>query len=179
MPLSNPQSADHLAAEAGAFEPQRVCNFSVEIPLDGSDKDVVIAALESFKLPKMSQDKIELHYQNGVTFVAGKAKTEEGSLVIKDIVDRDVLGAILRWRNKVYSVKTGKVGLAKDYKKTCYLVVTGPDGSYQRQCKLTGVFPPADPEITDFNMTSNEKVVLTTALSCDKTDWSDSINGLI
>jgi len=179
MPLSNPTSADHLAAEAGAFEPQRVSNWSLEIPLDGQDKDVIIAALEAFKLPKITNEAIELHFQNGVTFVAGKAKTDQGSLTVKDIVDRDVLGALVRWRNAVYSVKTGKIGLAKDYKKTCYLVLTAPDGTYQRQCKLIGVFPPADPDYPDLNMTTSDKVVLTMPLSCDKPDWSDSINGIV
>jgi hypothetical protein len=179
VPLTYPTAPDHLAAEAGSFEPQRVSNWAVEIPLPGADKDVIIAALESFKLPKTSNEKITLAYQNGEVYVAGKAKTDEGQLIVKDIVDRDVLGALLRWRNLVYSHKTGKIGLAKDYKKTVYLVMTAPDGTYQRTAKLVGVFPPADPEFTDLTMTGNDKVTLTIGLSCDKTDWGESINGLV
>lgn len=177
--LQNPQAADHLAQEAGSFEPQRVFNFSVEIPLDGADKDLIIMALDSFKLPKTTNEKIELHYQNGMIYVAGKAKTDEGSLVLKDFADKDVIGAVMRWRNKVNSSKTGKVGLARDYKKTAYLTMTAPDGSYVRVCKLKGVFPPADPDLTEFNMGGNDVIKLTLPLSCDKTDWSETVTGLI
>lgn len=179
MPLTNPQSPDHLAQEAGSFEPQRVSNFSLEIPLDGADKEVIIMALESFTLPKITNDKIELHYQNGVVYVAGKAKSDDGNLVLKDMVDKDVLGAMMRWRNQVWSSKTGKVGLARDYKKTGYLVLVAPDNSTIRVCKLVGLWPTADPAFPDLNMTSNDKVVLTCPLSCDKPDWGDAVAGLI
>jgi hypothetical protein len=177
--LTNPTSADHLAQEAGSFEPQRANNFSIEIPLPGSDKDVVVAALESFKLPRMTNDVVELHNQNEVRFVAGKAKAEDGELVIKDFVDKDALGALLRWRNKVYSSITGKIGLAKDYKLTCSVVLTAPDGTTQRVCKVRGTWPPSDPDYTPLNMTASEKTLLTLSLKCDKTDWSDSITGLV
>jgi hypothetical protein len=177
--LTNPTSPEHLSGEAGAFEAQRVNNFSIEIPLDGADKDCVIASLEQFKLPKMTNDKVELHYQNGVVYVAGKAKADDGSLVLKDMVDRDVLGAIMRWRNKVYSSKTGKIGFAANYKKTCHLVMTAPDNTLQRVCTLVGVFPVGDPDFNEFNMTSGDKMLLTVTLSCDKTDWAESIQGLV
>ena len=180
MPLTNPpQSADHLAGEAGSFEPQRGNNFSVELALsNGDDKDVIIMALEGFTLPTITNEKVELHYQNGVVFVAGKAKTEDGSLVVKDFVDRDVLGAMLRWRKQVHNAKTGQIGYAKDYKVTGSLVMTGPDGTTERVCKLRGLWPLSDPKFTDFAMGSSEAIKLSLQLSCDRTDWSGSISGL-
>lgn len=179
MPLANPQAPDHLAAEAGSFEPQRVHNFSVEIPLGQKDKDVINLSVSSFKLPKMENEIVTLAFQNGEVYIAGKAKTSGGSIVVKDFVDQDTLGAIMRWRNLVFSSKTDKIGLAKNYKKTVFVVLTGPNGDGVRMCKLSGVFPPADPDFTDLSMSNNGIVELTLTLSCDKTDWSSSITGLV
>jgi hypothetical protein len=64
MGLTNPQSADHLAAQAGTFEPQRQNNFSIEIALDNADKDLIIMGLEGFSLPAVTNEQIVLNNQN-------------------------------------------------------------------------------------------------------------------
>lgn len=176
MALSNPQSADHIAAEAGAFEPQRKNNFAIEIPLPNADKDLVLVALQGFSLPKQGNDVVELQYQNEKRKVAGQVSVDESTLTLKDYVDVDTRGAILRWRKQVYDPQTGKVGLAKNYKKTVHVVMTAPDGTSQRVAKLVGAWPSADPTI-DLAMDGGDAVMMECPIAIDKIDWSISIQG--
>lgn len=176
MALTNPQAADHIAAEAGTFEPQRQNNFSLEIPLSGTDKDYISMALHGFTLPQQSNEVTEVEYQNETRKVAGKVSVEEGNMVLKDFVDVDTLGAILRWRKQVYDPQTGKVGLAKNYKKTGYVILTAPDGSGERVAKLVGCWPSADPSF-DLSMEGSDKILLEVPIQIDKTDWSESVVG--
>jgi len=83
---------------------------------------------------------------------------------------------LLRWRKQVYDPKTGKIGLAKDYKKQLQVIMNGPNGEYERVAKLKGCWPTADPP-ADLNMESPEKLLMEIPISVDKIDWSDSITG--
>jgi hypothetical protein len=177
MALQNPQAADHIAAAGGAFEPQRQNNFSVEIPLGGVDRDLIIMGLHGFTIPTQQNEVIEVPYQNEVRKVAGHVTVDAGNLSLYDFVDSDVYGAILRWRNKVYQAKTGKIGFAADYKLTLNVVMTAPDGSESRVAKLVGSWPMADPP-REFSADASDKMLLEIPLSVDKIDWSDSIDGL-
>jgi len=176
MGLTNPQAADHIAAEAGTFEPQRANNFSIEIPLSGADKDLIIMGLEGFSLPQQKNETVTLSYQNEQRKVAGQVSVDEATLTMKDFVDVDTRGAVLRWRKQVYDPQTGKIGLAKNYKKTGHVVMTAPDGTSQRVARVIGVWPPADPAI-DLKMEGSEKIMMEVPLSVDKIDWSESIVG--
>lgn len=176
MGLTNPQSANHIAAEAGSLEPQRQNNFSVEIPLDGNDGDLVVMALHGFTLPQQVNEVIEIEYQNEKRKVAGRASAEEGSLTLKDFVDTDVRGAILRWRKQVYDPQTGNIGLAADYKKSLDVVMHGPNGENTRVCKLIGCWPSADPSV-ELTMDGSDKIMMEVPIQIDKIDWSGSIQG--
>lgn len=170
MALTNPQSADHIAAEAGTFEPQRQNNFSVEIALPGADKDILVMSTQGFPLPNESNDEVEIQYQNEKRYVAGMYNLDTTSLTLRDYVDVDTRGAVMRWRKQVYDPATGKVGLAKDYKKTAYLVLTAPDGTQQRLCKLKGAWPQ---QVTggSLEMSSAEQVQIEVTLRFDKVIW--------
>lgn len=177
MALENPQSADHIAGEQGSFEPQRMNNFSVEIPLGEADRDLIEMGLKGFSLPSTTNETITVNYQNETRKVAGQANVEEGTLALHDFVDADVRGAILRWRKQVYDPSTGKIGLAKDYKKTLNVLLKGPDGEGVRVAKLIGAWPTQDPP-ADMDMESPDKLLMEVPLSVDKINWSESINGL-
>jgi hypothetical protein len=176
MALTNPQAADHIAAQAGTFEPQRQNNFSLEIPLTGSDKDFISMSLQSVPLPNESNDEIEIQFQNEKRYVAGQYTVDATTLIVRDYVDVDVRGAIMRWRKQVYDPQTGNVGLAKDYKRQANIVMTAPDGTTQRVCKLIGCWPQA---VTGGNlaMDASDQVQIEVTLRFDKADWSDSITG--
>lgn len=176
MSITNPQSADHIAAEAGSLEPQRQNNFAVEIPLDNSDKDLILMGLHGFSLPQQSNEPIEVEYQNEKRKVAGQVNVEEANLILKDSVDTDTRGAILRWRKQVYDPQTGKIGLAADYKKELHVVLQGPDGSSIRVARLIGTWPSADPAV-ELSMEGAEKILMECPIQVDKIDWSDSITG--
>lgn len=176
MPLTNPRSADHIAAAAGTFEPQRQNNFSFEVSLGASDKDLIVMGLQAFPFPKESNEEVSIPYQNETRYVAGKYAVDAGSLVIVDFVDADTRGAIMRWRKKIFDPQTGNVGLAKDYKKQAYLVATAPDGTRTRACKLIGCWPQAV-DGGDLSMDSSDKVSISVTIRYDKVDWSESIIG--
>jgi hypothetical protein len=176
MALTNPQAADHIAQEAGAFEPQRQNNFQVEIPLPGADKDLITMALHGFTLPQQVNEPINVEFQNEIRKVAGQANVEEASLMLKDFVDVDTRGAILRWRKEVYDPSTGNIGLAKDYKRSVDVVLHAPDGTLVRVARLVGAWPSADPSI-ELTMEGGEKILMEVPIQIDKIDWSDTILG--
>jgi hypothetical protein len=175
-PLTNPQSADHIAATAGTFEPQRQNNFSVEFAIGASDKDIIVMSHQGFPLPKESNEEVTIPYQNETRYVAGKYAVDAGTLVLTDYVDVDTRGAIMRWRKMVYDPATGIVGLAKDYKKTGYIVMTAPDGTRTRVCKLKGSWPQAV-DGGELTMDASDKVTMSVTIRYDKVSWSESLPG--
>jgi hypothetical protein len=172
MPLANPQSADHLAAAAGEFEPQRSNNFTIEFPLPGNDKDLVVMSLVSFAMPTESNEEVEMTFQNERRWVAGKASVDTSTLTVRDFVDKTTRKAIMTWRKKVWDKATGKVGLAKNYKLTGYVILHGPDGSSQRIAKAVGCWPQSvTPGTLDYG--SNDPVQIEVTLRVDKFIWQD------
>ena len=176
MGLTNPEAADHIAAQGGTFEPQRTNNFTVEIALGSADKDLIQLSVNNVALPTEANDIIEIRYQNEVRKVAGQATVSDVNLVINDYVDQDVRGALLRWRKQVYDPATGKVGLARDYKKRGNIVLHGPDGSNTRVCKLKGAWL-SSLEGGTLDYGSSDKVQITGVLTVDKVSWAESIPG--
>ena len=175
MGLNNPQSADHIAAQNGSFEPQRSNNFSVEFPLGGSDKEIIILGLQSIPLPNEQNEEIEIPYQNERRYIASRYMVDEASMSIRDAVDVDTRGALLRWRKQVFDPTTGNVGLAKDYKKTGYIKMTAPDGTSERLCTLIGAWPKSL-NGGNLDMESSDKVVMEVSIRYDKAIW-EGISG--
>jgi len=171
-----PQNADHIAAEAGTFEPQRQNNFTVEIPL-GNDKEYISLSCQAIPLPVESNDEVEIQYQNEKRYVAGQATFDATSFTVRDYVDVDTRGAIMRWRHQVYNPATGAIGLASNYKKTVWIVMEGPDGATTRVCKLTGCWPQAVNGGT-LDMSASDQVQIEVTLRFDKPIWSENIPGL-
>lgn len=161
-------SAQHLAPSQGFFEPQRQYNWALEIALDDAgDQVVIMQSLESFEAPKVEVEEIELAYANEYRYVAGKARFDESSLVVKDFVDIGTANALQKWFQQVYNASTGSIGLAKDYKKIADLTLVSPDQSTTRIWKLIGIWP-RRVEFGDLDMTGSDKVVLTASLRFDR-----------
>ena len=167
-----PLNADHIAAQSGAFEPQRQNNFSIEFyGLDGDDKNIFILALKSIdSIPGHENAPVILKYQNEERRVAGPATTTGCTIALHDFVDQETRNAMLRWRRKVYDPATGAMGLAKDYKKEGAVILHAPDGSNERVCRLIGSWPDKDPKGA-LNMNTTEPVQLDLSISVDKVQW--------
>lgn len=159
-------SADHIAAQGGAFEPQRKNNFTLILEM-GGDIELIQRSLDSFPIPKEANEEIAVNFGNEVRKVAGRSTFENLSLVLKDFVDQEVVEQMIAWRRLVYEPSTGKIGLARDYKKQGEVIMFGPDGERQRTWKLYGVWPSKlDPGGGDMNANENNKITCT--LTIDK-----------
>lgn len=165
MPIDD-MSANFLAAQEGAFEPQRQNNALLRIwGIDA--EDVVTLSVETFPLPKTALTPIELNYMNERRKVAGPANVEDMEVTFKDFVDVNTHAALMQWYLDTYDPLTGRVGLARNYKKKGEAVMYGPNGGFDRSFELIGLwisnFDPGD-----IDMTGEDKKLINLTLSIDK-----------
>ena len=159
-------NADHIAAQSGGFEPQRLNHFTIQFAGLGS-ADVIESSLLNFQMPTSEIQEVVIPYGNEDRKVAGKATVSEMSLTIVDYVDKDTWGAFNEWKNQVYNARSGEIGWAKDYKREGTVTLYGPKGEKTRRWKCIGCWPRSiTPE--QFTQESAERNNLTVALSCDK-----------
>lgn len=175
-------SAQHLGPAKGFFEIQKTFNWGLEIALDDAgDQVLIMQGLESFELPKESNDEIVADYANERRYYAGKAEFQPIPLVLKDMVDMGVASAIIKWRRQVYNAETGSIGLARDYKKNADLTVISSDQRTTRIWKLLGIWPQSV-DYGRLDMTASEKVLITVTLRYDRAipgqNLTDGLSGL-
>lgn len=167
-------SAQHIAAQAGGFEPQRQNNGLLFIEGLATFGDIAVTgnslvtlALESFPFPKQRNDPIEMPYLNQVRKVAGQGMIDDIEVVVRDFVDQPVSTILQNWRNAVYDPITGRIGLARNYKRRAFAHWISPDGSTTRCWQIDGVWPQmVDPGDADMN--SPDKVLMNMQLACDR-----------
>ena len=150
---------------AGAFEPQRKNNWFFIVP--GLIERPIVVALETGFAPTQETEEQELHFLNEKKFYAGKTSWAEGSLSLKDFVDRGSATAMINWQQKIYSPQTGAVNFAKVYKINCSVQLFGPDGTLDREWSLLGCWPKSV-NYGELDMTSAEKVVIQASIRYDK-----------
>lgn len=165
MPIED-MSAAHIAAQDGFFEPQRQNNALLRI--NGLiQEDIVTLSLESFPVPKTNLEPVELDYLNEKRKVAGKVTHDDLSVVVKDFVDVAVLYVLTDWFLQTYDPYTGRIGLAKNYKKKGTVTMYGPNGGFDREYECIGLwintFDPGD-----IDMTTGDKKPINLTLSIDK-----------
>lgn len=133
--------ASHLATEG--YEVQRTNNFEIQIDGVLETRPLILAVVSGF-LPNESNEVISLNYGNTQVTVAGAARpNNSGSLVLRDLIQKDTEKSIDDWRSSVYDKETDAIGFAADYKKTAYVTQYAPDGSLLRVWELEGVWPSA------------------------------------
>lgn len=157
-----------LAQARGLLEPQRQDNWLLQIALEDSRgvRDILIA-LEGFTPPIETTGDVTLGYMNSSSYVAGKTNVEAMRLTCKDLVDKEVAAAFLRWRRKVFNPETGVTGLAKDYKRMAEAILFAPDGSLERRYQYYGCWPTSFHPGT-FDMNSGDKVVIEVPIRVDR-----------
>lgn len=166
MPLD--LTASHIGQSSGGFEPQRANNCLLYIEgLSTEDREVLRLSLASFPIPKVSLGVIELNYINEKKKFPGIPTWDDLSVVFNDYVDRETSAALWRWFRETYDPVTGKLGLARRFKKTGRVVQFAPDGSTEREYDLEGLWiSNLDPGESDF--ASEDVLKLTVTLTIDK-----------
>lgn len=172
MPIKDLTSA-HLAAQSGMFEPQRGNNALLRIydlrgDISGAKGESILTlSLQSFPLPTVTVEPLETFWVNEKRKIPGMVTFEDMEVVYKDFVDVGTAHVLKSWHEQVYNPYTGKIGLARNYKKEGMVELFAPDGSFSRYYSLQGVWPSTfNPGTID--MTSAEPVVITMTLVIDK-----------
>ena len=155
------------------YEVQRTNNFRFIVDLSefsnnttSSSGDIIELACDSTGLPTVSNDPIELDYGNSQIKVAGKATTDDITVAVKDFIEPDVENILWQWRMKVYNPKTGKVGWANNYKRTCMIVQYGPNGEVLRKWQCDGCWP-TSLDLGELDYSSGDKKQISMNLSVD------------
>lgn len=96
---------------------------------------------QSATLPELSNPVIEVPYGNSTAKVAGKRDIGSGSFSFMDAMVADAEKQLIKWQNKIYNPRTGKMGWVSDYKKDITVTQYGPDGTYERTWHYEGCWP--------------------------------------
>jgi len=153
----------HMSGEnAGWYEPQRLNTFEFvatgldNIVMQGTENTKVRTMLgpvssashpeqEALRLsvnqaniPSFSQNPLEVSRGNTTLRYAGKPTFDSGSIQVQDYIGMATLEVLYGWQALSFNILTEKVGVAADYKKTCYLMEYTPDYQLVRRWKLIG-----------------------------------------
>lgn len=135
------------------WEPQRTNNFELVIenldslltaggetltPSNAAEK--IMLSVDSFTAPSLEIASITTHYGNNSIKWAGKPDFPNSSLTINDYIGMRTEQILAAWFRCAYDFRTEKIGLAKDYKKTAFLIEYDPKGSFEnvRAWRLEG-----------------------------------------
>jgi len=176
----------HLS-QVAEYEIQRTNNFAVVI--DDNDRssanlgDWLTLSVESCPLPEISNNPIELAYQNSKVKVAGQAEFGDFELQVKDAIKKDVEMKLWAWRKEVYDPETGKIGWAERYKRNGHIYQYAPDGTHERGWRIIGVWP-TTLGLGDMNYDGGDKKVISMTLSVDfawpiprTVGWNEGVGG--
>jgi hypothetical protein len=178
-------AATSLASQNGAFSPQHVNNWSVEIHglsaggpiLNGSDS--LTFSLSRGFLPTVGVDEVAIPFGNESVYVAGRARYEGGTLEVRDYVDQDIQGRLREWYSLVYGGVKGNwgiVGVPSSYKRVGDILFTAPDGEQTfptRYWRCEGLWP-VQANFGNLDMGSSEQVQIAISLRYDRAQYMGS-----
>lgn len=135
------------------YEPQRSGHFEVYIYLPPSLTNgdaskatelskYITLACESFALPQIQTQPVDINYGNTKIHLAGQA-TFGGAqnLTCIDYIGADIEGILYSWQNLVFNPETSQMGWAYNYKTIGQVVEYAGDGSCVSSWILQGVWP--------------------------------------
>lgn len=143
------------------WEPQRTNNFEVVIEgldslipaggwdtnaTDGTASEInlpnlaerIMLSVDSFTAPSLEIAQITTHYGNNSVKWAGKPEFPNTSVTINDYIGIGTEQALAAWFRTAYNFETECVGLARNYKKTAYLIEYDPSGGQARTWRMDG-----------------------------------------
>ena len=133
--------ANHLASQG--WELQRKNTFEIIVSGIDNTERLLTMSVVSGDLPSDSNQVIEVKYGNSSVKIAGQYSINNGTLVLRDFLEKDTEAMVEKWREKVYNKRTNAVNFAFDYWKTARIIQAAPDGTHIREWKLFGVWPSA------------------------------------
>ena len=96
-------------------------------------------SIDSFSLPQHTVGTITINRANEKIKFAGQIQNGgSGTIQINDWIGADSVRWVQYWDNKCYNIRTGKAGLAKEYKINGTIYQYAPDGTVSRTYKLIG-----------------------------------------
>ena len=129
-----------LAAQNGAYEPQRQFQYMLTIPGLGAGGDVLSMSVSDAALPSLTLNETEIPHKNSKVYVTGKVNFETTQISFYDYVDKNTYKILLDWWQQIYNLTAGEYGYAKDYKKLAYLHIYTPDWRRERTWKYEGMW---------------------------------------
>lgn len=127
------------------FQLQRKNHFDITFGTNASGQTFIDADLKfmlvSFPLPKETTEASDISYFNQTIKVAGKTTFDTTTMVLRDAIAYDTEMKFLQWRKRVYDPKTGKMGLAADYKCNAIVHEYTPNGEEFRTWHIVGCWP--------------------------------------
>ena len=174
--------ANHLGTRIGnkIFEPQRQNNGLVFLPTlmnklkEGGFTDVdsaesiIALSIDTFPIPKQSNNIIEVPYNNQRIKFAGAMIFDDMDLTLKDNVDIDTAKLLNQWRLLVSNPSNGAVGLAHQYKINGGIIMLyAPNGSYTRYYQIDGVWL-SRLDCGDIDMSADDYLRITATLTIDR-----------
>lgn len=134
-----------------------------------SPEDILKISINSAQIPHFSQSAISVNRGNNTMKFAGKPEFSAGSIKLHDFIGAGTKEVLMAWQSKSYDVKTEKVGLASDYKKTAYLLEYTPDYQLVRGWKLHGCWISKISE-SEYSYDSNDKNMISVDIEYDKAE---------
>jgi hypothetical protein len=124
-------------------------------------------SVQSFSLPNITNDIIEIPYGNDKVHISGRVTFEPLAIVMIDFIDHPTARILKDWKDKVYGFKNASLGRPNDYKCAGYLVQVDPKtGEDLRKWDFFGAWPSAL-QFGNIDQTGGEKITISLTLSVD------------
>lgn len=133
--------------------------------------DILKQSIYRFNVPSFQQQPIEVRLGNTSVKTAGTPTFSDTTITLHDFVGIETYNVLYAWQSLSFNIKTGRVGLASDYKKTAYMIEYATDFSkVVRVWKLYGVWI-TNLSKDEFDISSNaQEVKINCSLSYD---WAE------
>lgn len=133
------------AGANSSYEPQRQDSALLYVTGigNGGVDNVFTTSLKSFPLPKLTLAPQQVGYLHEKRNYAGNPEFESFNVAFQDYVDLATMQTLMSWFYQVYDPRTGIKGLKRNYAKPGFVKMFAPDGSYERQWNIYGMWPSA------------------------------------
>lgn len=136
--------------------------------------EIIRISLKQAFIPSFSQKSIQVQRGNTTINYAGVPSFDGGNIQLNDYIGANSYEVLAAWQNLSYNVATEKVGLAADYKKTCWVCEYTPDYQLVKKWKLYGCWI-SQLSCDNLNYDQNSIVGITAKITYDRAmiDYSD------